>query len=240
MLSYQVRASDGDIGRVHDFLVDEDEWAVRYIVVDTAQWLFGRQVLLSPDAVGRASWADKRLDFSVTKEKIESSPDISRDMPVSRRKELEMIRHYGWTTYWMPVGALHPQPLQRATASPDEQEQEQGEGSSHLRSQREILSYSIHAKDGDIGKAVDLIVDDESWHVRYLIVDTKVWLPGRKVLISNDRIVDISWAEKELRVDLTKDEVRGSPTYDPYKPINREYETVLYDYYGCPHYWRKK
>ena len=239
MLGYKIRATDGDIGTVHDFLIDDEEWKIRYIAVDTAEWLFGRRVLLPPEAVKTASWADKRLDFSVTKEEVESSPEISDDMPISRRKELEMMEHYGWAPYWTPLGAPGPQPFPPAVAAKKDGGLDSSDESNHLRSLKEILRYSIHAKDGDMGKAVDIIVEDESWTVRYLVVDTKAWLPGKKVLVSKDWITGISWANKEFKLDLTKDEIRGSPAYDPYKPVNREYETVLYDYYGCPHYWRK-
>ena len=238
MLRYHVRATDGDVGTVQDFLLDEDEWKVRYVVIDTAEWLFGRRVLLSPDSVKDVDWVEKRFDFSVTKEKIESSPTISTDLPISRQKELSMAKHYGWPQYWIPAGPPRPQPGPALSAIPDDPG-EVSEDSGNLRSLREILRYGIHAKDGEMGKASDLIADDESWRIRYLVVDTGTWLPGKRVLVSRDWIDGISWAKREIRLDLEKKEVEKSPEYDPNEPVNREYETVLYDYYGRPHYWRK-
>lgn len=238
-MGYKVEATDGDIGSVQDLLISEEDWHVRYVVVDTAHWLLGRRVLLSPDVIANAKRAEKRLEFSVTKEKIESSPDVSSDMPISRKKELSMTKHYGWPSYWIPMGPMRPQPIATTAVVPEEAAEESQEDSSNLRSVKEILKYRIHAEDGEIGKACDIIADDESWEIRYLVVDTGNWLSGRKVLVSKDWVDGISWRDQEFRVGLTKEKIRDSPPYEADDPVNREYEAVLYDYYGRPHYWRK-
>ncbi|MEJ2023797.1 MAG: PRC-barrel domain containing protein [Deltaproteobacteria bacterium] len=102
---------------------------------------------------------------------------------------------------------------------------------------RKVTGYDIEALDGEIGPAEDFIVDDTSWVFRYMVVDTRKWLPGRKVLVSPEWIDTIIWAENHVKVDLTVNEVKESPKYDPSRPVNREYEVVLYDYYGRPQYW---
>lgn len=239
LLGYRVEATDGDIGSIQDFFIDEENWRVRYVIVDTTKWLFGRHVLMSPEAIANARWSERRLDFSVTKEKIEKSPDVSTDMPISRKKELSVIQHYGWPPYWIPMGPMRPQPMAAMASVPEQQQQEVLDDSSHLRSVNEILKYRVRAEDGEMGKAADIIVDDESWQVRYLVVDIGSWLAGKKVLISKDWIESISWHETEFRVGLTKKNIENSPSYDPNNPVNREYETVLYDYYGRPQYWRR-
>lgn len=107
----------------------------------------------------------------------------------------------------------------------------------HLRSAREVIGYHIQAKNGDIGHVEDFIVDDEAWAIRYMVVDTQNWLPGKKVLVAPVWIESIHWAEAKVRVTLTRAKIKKSPEFDPAAPVNREYEDRLYDFYGRPKYW---
>jgi hypothetical protein len=109
--------------------------------------------------------------------------------------------------------------------------------SSHLRSTREVIGYNIQASDGEIGHVEDFIVDDETWIIRYMVVNTRDWLPGKKVLVAPRWIEKVTWAESKVYVELTRESVKNSPEFDPSAPVNREYETKLYDYYGRPKYW---
>ena len=72
--------------------------------------------------------------------------------------------------------------------------------------------------------------------MRYIVVDTKNWLPGKKVLVPPAWIESADWLQKTVTVDLTKGQVERSPEYDPTSPVNREYEHQLYDFYGRPRY----
>jgi hypothetical protein len=83
----------------------------------------------------------------------------------------------------------------------------------------------------------DFIIDDATWTIRYIVIDTRNWLPGKKVLVHPDWIDSVSWPEARVKIDLTAEQVRNSPEYDPSAPVNREYEMLLYDYYGRPKYW---
>ena len=101
------------------------------------------------------------------------------------------------------------------------------------------MGYYIKTTDGEVGHVDDLIVDDETWGFRYMVVDTRNWLPGRKVLISVEWIESVSWLENEVQVDVASEAIKNSPEFDPSQPVNREYEMVLYDYYGRPKYWER-
>ncbi|HSJ57812.1 MAG TPA: PRC-barrel domain-containing protein, partial [Anaerolineae bacterium] len=107
----------------------------------------------------------------------------------------------------------------------------------HLRSADEVTGYHIHAADGDVGHLEDLIADDEAWLVRYLVVDTGDWLPGRKVLLAPALVQSIDWVNRMIYVDVERDSVKQCPEYDPEAPVDREYEVQLYEHYGRPHYW---
>jgi hypothetical protein len=95
----------------------------------------------------------------------------------------------------------------------------------------------VAATDGEIGGVVDLYLDDESWTVRYLVVDTGRWLPGRRVLILPSCVRAIDVEARVVEVSLTREQVRGAPALDTARPVSRRQETELYQYYGFPYYW---
>ncbi len=248
---YKVITKDGGKGTISSFLFDDDNKIIRYLVVDLGLILPGRKVLISPLAIDDCSFELKAVKVNLTKEQIENSPDISVDRPVSRQREEEYRNYYNWAPYWPPGAMTGTMPARPAIAQPaisdiapptpsgkvDMKEEPRLEGDPHLRSSKELLSYDIQATDGEIGHLEDFIADTELWFIRYLIVDTRDWLPGRKVLVAFDWVESVNWDSKDIYVDLTMESVKNSPKYDPARPINREEEHVYYDYYGRPKYW---
>jgi hypothetical protein len=85
--NYNIKASNGDIGAIHDFYFDDEKWTIRYLVVDTGTWLTGRKVLISPAALGKVDWNAQTLQVTMTTEQVKKSPDIDTDKPVSRQHE---------------------------------------------------------------------------------------------------------------------------------------------------------
>ena len=100
-----------------------------------------------------------------------------------------------------------------------------------------MLGYYIQARDGQIGHVKDFIVDTDAWAIRYIAVDTVNWWPGKKVLVAVTWIEYVDWAESLVHIDLSRDQVKGSPKFDATAPVNRDYESRLHDYYGRPAYW---
>lgn len=240
---YTIVASDGEIGKIHEFLFDDHDWVLRYLVVDTGTWLPGRKVLLWPGVLGRPEWSAQALPVALTKSQVEDSPPIRVDEPVSRQKESDLHTYYGWPPYWRqrpPMSGPESGATDAALAAAKAEmaAMEAGSPDPHLRSSREVIGYHIEARDGEIGHVEDLIVNDDDWLIQYLVVDTRNWLPGRKVLVSPTWAEEISWLERKVRVDLSKDTIENSPEFDPTEPVNRSYEERLYDYYGRPKYWR--
>ncbi len=241
ILNYVLSAEDGEIGRCKDFLFDDEFWTVRYMVADTGKWLPGRKVLISPISLGEPDWLERRFPVNLTKEQIESSPPIDEHAPVSRLYERRYFRHFYWPYYWTggDLWGAAPYPPSVPVEHPEEMEdQEKEPEKSHLRSVKEVTGYYIQATDDKIGHLEDFIVDDETWTLRYMVVDTRKWLPGRKVLVAPEWIETVDYMEKRVTVNLTTQEVKQSPEYDPAQPVNREYEVRLYDFYGRPTYWR--
>jgi hypothetical protein len=110
-------------------------------------------------------------------------------------------------------------------------------GDAHLRSIREVIGYDIQGTDGSIGRLADFIVDDETWEVRYLVLDTSHWWLKNVVLVAPHWATRVSWDERKVFLDLSRQAIKDSPKWDPSAAVNREYETRLYDFYGRPAYW---
>jgi hypothetical protein len=239
LLKYEIRALDGAPGSALDFYFDDVTWTIRYLVVKTGTWLAERPVLISPAAVGQPDESTKSIPVALTSEQIRNAPDISADLPVSRQREQELVRHYGWISYWDAIT-----PLAMATViMPPEPAEKDDESSKtpvdpHLRSATEVLGYHIEAADGSIGHAEDLLAETSDWVIRYMVVDTRNWLPGRKVLISPAWIRRVVWSDRSVLVDLRRQQIEQSPPFDPAAPVNRDYESRLYDYYGRRVYWK--
>lgn len=236
---YHIRATDGNIGRVKDFLFDEQEWIVRYAVVDTSEWLPGRKVLLIPEVLGPPSTEGHILPVELTRRRVQGSPDIAEDKPVSWQNEVDLFEYYGWSPYW---GGGRGPGFTRSVGRSAEYERKEKAGISpsgdpHLRSIREVDGYAIEATDGEIGHVEDFILEDEQWLVRYIVVDTRKWLSGRRVLVSTEWVDEIRWRDRTVGVELSREQIQDSPPYDPSQAVNRQDEIRLYDYYGRPKYW---
>jgi hypothetical protein len=106
-----------------------------------------------------------------------------------------------------------------------------------LQSTQEVIGYYIQASDGDIGHVEDFIADDAAWTMRYIVIDTRNWWPGKKVLVAPQWVTAVNWGESQVQVDLRCEDIKNSPEFDPAAPVNREYEERLYDFYGRPKYW---
>jgi sporulation protein YlmC with PRC-barrel domain len=234
-------ATDGDIGKAADFYFDDKSWTIRYLVADTGNWLLGRKVLLSPIALGKADFSTGRINVTLTKKQVEESPSIDTDKPVSRQHEAYYHDYYGYPYYWsgpylwgsMYYPGLPVDDQQRVEERRAEREEA---GDSHLRSAAHVTGYHIEASDGDIGHVEDFIIDDETWEIRYLVVDTRNWLPGKKVLIAPRWIDRVSWEDSKVYVSLSREAIKNAPEYNP-DTLNREYEEKLHVHYGQPKYW---
>ena len=239
--NFKLIARDGAIGSVRDFYFDDSRWIVRYLIADTAGfWEESHQVLVSPIAFRQADWATREFHLALTVAKVRQSPGIGLDKPVSRQFEQDYFRYYGWPYYWGSDGIWgqwsYPGELAASAGSPPPGPDMPGDP--HLRSIHEVVGYHILAQGTEIGHVDDFIVDDETWSIRYLVVDTSNWWLGKKVLLAPHWVDEISWADNNVAMGLAPDTIRNSPEWQPDELVNREYETRLYDYYGRPGYWR--
>jgi uncharacterized protein YrrD len=242
LISYKLDCLDGKTGRVKDFYFDDQFWKIRYLIVDTGEWLPGRQVLLAPRAISRVNDATELITVALTKKQIEDSPSLADHKPVSRQFEDAYYCHYGWPQYWTggnPSESSYPDSCDESGDGVRANQTEKG-ADQHLRSTDEVSRYSIHATDKGIGHVEDFIIDDDTWKIRYLVVNTNNWWAGKKVLISPHWIERISVFELEVYLDLSREEIKRSPEYSEGALLTRDYEASLHKHYHRQEYWLKE
>lgn len=240
---YKLRATDGEIGKVKEFYFDDLHWVVRYLIADTGSWLTGKQVLISPYALGVANNQDDLININLNKDQIENSPSLETDKPVSLQFETEYYGYYRWPAYWSGTGMWGAYPTishdnLEKVEKVEKQEQEKS-WDPHLRSTNALTGYHIQANDGEIGHVSDFVIDDETWAIRYLIIDTTNWFGGKKVLISPKWIDEISWDESKVAINLSMEEIKQAPEYSAEELVTRDYETQLHRYYKRNVYWHE-
>ena len=240
LLGYELMATDGQIGNVEDLLLSDEDWMIRYLVLETGPWIFGRKVLISPEALLQPVWASQTFPVNLTREQVKSSPDVDLAKPVSRQYEEKLRAYHNWPVYWGGTHPMHggptyvPPNLFKTKIKPEDATYD-----THLRSTHELLDYQVIATDGEAGMMDDFIVDDEGWQCRYLVLDTSEETGAeKKVLVALEWINSIEVEGMDIFIGLTREAIRFSPEFDPTVPVNRQYEEVLYDYHGKPKYWQ--
>ena len=235
---YRLQGRDGEIGKVKEFYFDDRHWTIRYLVADTGNWLTGRTVLISPYALISVNQDEQYLTVDLTKKQIEDSPSLDTDKPVSRQFEDSYYGYYGYPSYWggSYMWGYYPdivrdREMWRAPIDSDKA------WKPYLRSTHDVSGHHIEGTDGVIGHVDDFLIDDETWAIRYLIVDTRNWWAGTKVLVSSRWIDRVSWSESKVFVDLSREAIKNSPEYTDEALLNRDYESILHRYYNRRGYW---
>ena len=243
---YKFLAIDGEIGHLDQLYFDDRTWAVKYVVVDIGNWLSGRQVLISPTAILEVNAIQKTIHLKLTKDQIEKSADSYTHKTVARQHPTDYSILFGWPYdpslfvphqtrgYSTGENAGSESDADRSVDSPLDEENDP-----HLRSTDVVGAYHIMTLDGEIGHIEDFIVDDQTWTIRYAVVDTKNWWPGKKVLLATEWVLWISWAESNTYVSLPRARIANAPEFDPTIPLTRDYELKLYAHYERSPYWEQ-
>jgi uncharacterized protein YrrD len=216
-----VHAVDGDIGTLEDFYFEEDHWAIRYLLVDTGNWMSGKRVLLSPMSV-RGKWDMATIPVSLNRDQVWNSPEFDPQVSLSREAEAQVLGYYGYPYYWGETGVWgsFDNPGALLTAPPLEVSEIQPTShgidpeSRDLRSIAKSTGYHVHATDGDIGHVDDFLIGQESWRIRYLLVDTSNWIGGRSVIVSADQVEGVDRQHDKLRVGVTRDAIKHGPSFE--------------------------
>lgn len=248
----QLEATDGEIGKIKDIYFDDKKWTVRYVVADTRKWLPGRKVLLSPASLKHIPFDGESIEVNLDKETIRQSPSLEEHEPVSVRKEAELSQYYGWSPYWEGQylwGTMgHPQldgpgippsmmdELEKQKA--EQQEVGPGHPDHNLRSVQETAGeksgYRVFAQGHEVGHLEDFQIQQETYKLQYMIVNTGDWLDEKLRLLSTDWIEEIDWEAKMIMVNIAPDQLKQAPDYEFDHEITRDVEERLHSLYSKP------
>ncbi|MBV8793346.1 MAG: PRC-barrel domain containing protein [Hyphomicrobiales bacterium] len=257
LMGCAVHASDGAVGAVKDFLFDDRTWKIRWMTVDARDWLPGQRVFIHPSAIVPLTLPPKpklpmmspgealTLTLNLTRSQIEAGPHARVDDSVTRDMEALLYDHYGWDPYW-GSSYFGPSLLPNAEAEivgdaarrAAEAENPPLDGADHLHSAADFNGYYVHAEDGDIGHVENLLADDANWDIRYLVIATRNWWPGKVVQLSPYAVKDIDWFAEHVNMNVTRDQVRSAPAWDPLAMAEEVSEDDLHRHFGWPGYGR--
>jgi uncharacterized protein YrrD len=255
---FVIQGLDGEIGHINDLYFDDDAWVVRYFVAETRSLLSSRKVLLSPMALQEPHWEDRMLKVSLTQGQAQGSPAVDFGQPVTREQEAQYLAYSGLHAYWdghglwgdsmYPFNVVPDYIASRADWTARQREDalslrtegaRKRSASPHLRSCEAVLGYHVHTRDGDSGHIADILVDDVTWAIRYLVVDTSNWWTSHKVLIAPAWISALHWDSETVSTDLSRDAIYSSPAFDPNAVLDRAWELRLHEHYSRLGYWTR-
>jgi sporulation protein YlmC with PRC-barrel domain len=223
LIGYSMRANDGEIGKVEEFYFDDQNWAIRYMIVKTGSWLLGRSVLISPTALQTPDEENREFPVNLTMDEISNSPDIDMHKPVARQHEIALYQHYSWQPYWQSGfysgglwGVMPPALLidERILTNDEKEKNYKDHDDVHLRSTESIRGYHIHTTDDEIGHVSDFVIDEKTWQILYFVIDTHNWIGGKKVLIHVSDIREVKWENSKVIVNITIDAVKSSKLFN--------------------------
>lgn len=234
---FSLQATDGEKGKVKNFLFDDETWVIRYLEADLGNFFSEKRVLIPREQLGSPIWDEKHFPVHLTVKEIENSPGLDHDMPVSRQYETRLLEHYQVQPYWPEavagyagreslLGSNYPFSIPRKTG--DEEEE-----ATNLRSFSEVNGYYIKATDDHFGHIEDLIIDYDTWQIVFAVVDTKNLTPwSKEVAVPVELLEEISFIDKEVSINLPKEEIKNAPEYDSSKGWTLEYEADVYEFFG--------
>jgi len=214
--NYTIEAPDGKAGYVTDILFQDDDWKLRWFVINAGSWLFGRDLLIRPAALGRPDIREHAFPVALTIAEVQASRSSNSDQPVFKQME-QNLNAYGASGPMWDIGAFggygNGSFNGMSNITGQQQYAEAQAFDPHLRGMAQVFGYAVHALDGDIGHLEDFLVDDETWQIDHAVVDTKNWGFGKHVLVPASEIKSVNWGEQYIRVDQTRYAIKCGPSW---------------------------
>jgi hypothetical protein len=236
LVGFSIWATDGEIGKVKNFYFDDESWKIRYLIVKTGGWLFGRKVLISPVALKTPFWDAESFPVNLSREQVKNSPDIDTDKPVSRQQEHDLNNHYSWPhddnqDLKHTKDGIHRENASLAgdNALKGIQHEENSipiHNDPHLRSFKEVVDYKIFASGMKAGRVDDFLVD-KNWNIPYMVIETGKWHSGKRILTRTNSIQKIAWRDSSVFIDGELEALRESKEYDYTQLTHHNFERSL-------------
>ena len=228
---FSVNARDGNIGSLSSLHFDDQSWDVSYLVVELGKLINTKKVLILPTLAHNLSWFGHYIKVDLTRDQVKNSLPFHEDLPISYKKEYLREKNFealhiadSWTGSLFPLWFSDTDKVDEAFCE---------QSHKNLRSTVVVGDYKVIDKDAkQVGKVKDFILDDESWKIKYLVIDTNGIYPFGDVLLSTFHIDGFNTDFGEISIDIDKNQLEICPKYDSKRPINREYTIKYYDYQG--------
>lgn len=237
IIGLSIGATDGEIGKVKDIYFDDETWNVRFLVVETGTWLFGRKVLISPVAIQSNDWSSDAIPVNLTQEQIKNSPDIDTEQPVSRQQESDLYNYYSWPAYggagmgYMTTGMVGGV-IAPGVNLDDKVQNDPPKEENHLRSIKNISDFKIYTQDGLAGDIEDFFIDNELWNINYIVIKTGEWYSHKKIVLPTERARHINWNNNDLNLAIGTEALLNNPVMEEGQTLNTNYERSLQDFHS--------
>lgn len=205
MRGFTIHAIDGEIGKVDDFYFDCSDWKIHYAIVKLGTLFQTRDVLICISELGPSGLIGVASDLSILQ--VQKSPEIDSAKPLTSDQEEKLQEGYGLKCHEFSNDKV-----------------------STLQKIFSLKDFTLVAKGEDAGRVEDIIIDDEIWYVKYLVISTGSWT-GKRVLLDICMSKNIDWEQSRIEVDITKEKILNAPKYDPFMPLLPENEIELKNYF---------
>ncbi len=227
---FRIRATDGKLGKADDFYFSEDDWSIKYVVVNTGRWFPSDRVLLGPERFERPDPLRRTISVELTKVEVTARAGSDSEEPLSSRQQKLMQERYGGSLYSQgggPIGVVHGvewgQALALAEAERPALPSAVPQTAHEPRSTREVIGYKIEAVDGPLGRLEDFLLEDDDWTLRYLVINRRdVRVPNPRVLAPPSWVQYMSWSESRIHMRVQREKIKRSQRYDPLSHSSRQ------------------
>ena len=231
-----LEAEKSRIGNIDDAYFDDKKWKIRYLVSDSIKFLPARRVLISSISIKDINYDQESISINHSKKEIEQSPVVNQGLLPSREIEIELKNYFNWPVYW-GSGYLIGEGDLRSGKALTRGTKEEVERDPNLRSCNGVIGYEIESDNNTIGYVQDYILDDQTWDIRYLVIDLHGGFENNIRLVATNWIQECDWNRMTFMTELTLKEILKSPEYNQEDPVKHDYAKRLYEYYNKPKYW---
>ncbi|MBN2551549.1 MAG: PRC-barrel domain-containing protein [Spirochaetales bacterium] len=209
--AYTLVARDGELGSVEEMYFDDEKWTIRYIIANLEEVPDKEWAAVSPVSVEGVDWKNGTIMVDLSREDVAGSPELDLEEPMGREKERQLNRYYRIPVYWNGVGLwgnhVYPGLLAEESVAAEE---DGSDRETRVHGTREAFGYTIEATDGEIGRVDDLVVEERTWEIQFLVIDTGNWLSGRKVIVDTHWIDQVNWQDGRVAVSLPRNAIRSA------------------------------
>jgi sporulation protein YlmC with PRC-barrel domain len=230
---YSLHARDGEIGHLKTLHFNDEDWSIKYLVIDIGGFWSEKKVLLLPNSAFEFSWIEQNISVNLDREQIKQALPYSADLPVTEQHQLlnkinfkSLYLIEPWSGSFLPLWF----PDLEAGKALSNLVKEIGD--KDLRCVKMINGYKVVLKDKEIGKVEDFVLDCNQWKLRDIVIDTNNLFQRNKKIIPVSKIKIFDTDSEKIELDISSSELQDFPDYNEHDAVNREYVVKFYDYYG--------